>query len=558
MNNENRAAGYNDSQWAAICSTAPVTVVSAGPGSGKSHTIVGRILHGSGSLERTAVITFTTSAARVLRERLAEHGATVGFAGTIHSFCLSLLRRYHDLVGYGPKISVLDEDSATALLKRTIKAQRYTGTIEAAKNALKAFIQTNPKKPEELVAAAVWRQMRASNAVDFDGLLLLGCKLLIQPKVLMEWKYLDLAWDEMQDASDIFYYIFKAIPAKRKFAVGDACQSIMGFLKADVRIILDAMKNGAACFRLEDNFRCPVSVCRLADKLIAHNGVSDRTVSATGREGHIAVHAAATARDEAKWIANRIHEFDEMPQPPDGPSSIAVLLRSNQQRIEMSNLLEGFGVRVEKKETTEQIMDWGKTKALLNALSDPDNEMFAEALIRLWKPDEADAIISSAVASLQSLNDACLHLPTCQSARQAIDYIASKKPSEAALARLNAALKLLPETASIADLQIALSEQQDTGRTTIPGVRVCTLHSSKGQEFDVVFMPAMEEGFFPSDADAKTPESEQESRRLCYVGVTRSSDYLFLSYAAKRKPLFHGREQPTKPSRFLFEMGVLK
>ena len=226
----------------------------------------------------------------------------------------------------------------------------------------------------------------------------------------------------------------------------------------------------------------------------------------------------------------------------------------------MEKFLEGHAVTVEKREDSTPPRDWPQTRALLNALSDPDNTLFAEALVRVWKPDDAQAIITSAAMSLQGLNDACLHLPYLVAAKEAVDFIEAKNPSLESVKRLRDALALLAENgeSSIADLQMTLAEQAEPKEVVKAGtVRVMTYWAAKGMEFSSVFLPGLEEGLLPPLSYTRTPALIEECRRVLYVGVTRASKHLYLSHAATRRSLWSGKLCQQEPSRFLKEMGVV-
>ena len=550
---QERSCEYNEAQRQAIGCEAPVAVVEACAGSGKTRTIIGRVLHGPCVPDRTAICTFTNAAARVIQERLAEHNATVSFAGTIHAWMYRLIRQYHSLVGYGDRISILDADAADTLLRSIIAEQRYKGTLTDAQEAVKRGPLTGCKllTPEEIVAAAYFRNLKSSNLLDFDSILRVGLDLLRNEQVIREWQWDDCMIDEFQDATGPLYSIFKALPAKRVMVIGDHCQAIYSFMGSSAENIKTA-ETGATVIRLPLNYRCASDIICRANELIKHNGEPGDMIGASGERGRVILFDGGDEKKEACLMANNIHSL--LREDPE--MSIAVLVRTNEHRRQISDLLEGFGVQVEKKVDTIPPRDWSSVKALLAALADPDNTMACENLIRAWKPAEAQSIIDAAVANLQSLNESCLHLPYLDLATDAVAYISQKKPSEESLKRLTDAMALSPGSeATIADLQLALAESHEQQETLAGGVIVSTYHSFKGRESDAIFMPAMEMGMFPSEAEQRTTEAMAEAVRLCYVGVTRARKYLFLSWAGTRKPLWGGKTEPTEPSVFLKYMG---
>ena len=554
---QERGSDYNEAQRLVIGSDARVTLVKAGPGSGKSHTIIGRILHGPASPRNTLVVTYTTNAAKVLKNRLAQHGAEVFFAGTVHAFLLRLIRQFAAKVGYSARVGVLDAETADALLRKTADDNHYTGTITGLETQLRRGPTVNPKTAPEIVCAAYWRKLKESNVLDFASIIRLGTKLLADPKVIAEWRVESLAWDEAQDMADEHLAVFNAIPARWKLAVGDAKQSVFSFLGANVANIMQVAASRATVIPLMDNYRCPKSVCELANRLIAANPVHDETVSATDAEGTVELFDGGDEAKEGLIMARKINTL--LAQEPESTVAVLVMTHAHRQQLEM--LLQGYGVPVEKREDAVPPRDWFQTRALLNALSDPDNTLFGEALVRAWAPGNAEEIIRDAAMNLQSLNEASLHLPYLETASQAVDFIAAKKPTEQSLKRLQDALAVLAENgeSSISDLQIALAERADDKEVLQAGkVRVLTYWAAKGSEADAVFLPALEQGILPSISQLRTEADLQEARRILYVGVTRAKKHLFLSHAGTRRPFhgkFTGKPEPAQPSQFLSEMG---
>ena len=547
---------YNASQRLAIGSDAPVTVVTAGPGSGKSHTIIGRILHGPVAPRLTTVVTFTTNAARVLKNRLKEQGAEVEFAGTVHSCLFRLIRKYHEKVGLGARIGILDADAAESLLLRTETEQRYHGTHAAVEDELKNGPPQHPKAPEQIVCAAYFRKMRESNVVDFDSIIRSGTALLHDQDVIAEWRGYSLCWDEAQDMSKQYFDVFNAMPAVLKFAVGDFDQSVFSFLGADSGMFAKMLKSDARVIHLQENYRCGSEICKASNALLASIPEHVETVSATGHSGTVELFDAGDEKKEALLIAKRANRL--LAEKPE--ATIAVLVMTHEHRRGLENLLEGYGVPVERREDVSPPPDWGKVRPVLNALSDPDNVLFAEALVHAWRPDDADKIISSATASLMSLNDACLNLPYIETAKEAYDFIAAKQPSLESMKRLQDALGTLAENgaATVADLILALTEKAEEKEVVKSGkVRVMTFWASKGQEFDAVFTPALEEGMIPPASYTRTPELIAECRRVLYVGMTRARAHLYLSWAGTRRDMWSGRLRHQEASRYLKETGLL-
>ena len=178
-----RQTQFDEEQLAAIESTSSNVVVLASPGSGKSTTLIGRINHliedcGVKPAEIVA-ITFTNRAGAVLREKL---GRPIGYVGTIHSFCYSLIRKF---IG---ELTIVLDDEREALIAAIIVEQRYKGTMKAVQEAIQKRDRTN------LVYCAYKRRLAENGMIDFDGILETGLDVITKFKD--ELKYTDLLVDE--------------------------------------------------------------------------------------------------------------------------------------------------------------------------------------------------------------------------------------------------------------------------------------------------------------------------------------------------------------------------
>ena len=304
--------------------------------------------------------------------------------------------------------------------------------------------------------------------------------------------------------------------------------------------------------RLTDTYRCCRRVVAVANSLIRHNGdPGDMQPTPDAPDGAVEFHTFPDARAEVLFIAQRCNAL--------AGKSAAVLLRTNKAVEEVSLQLEGFGVKLDRKQRQVDPPGWKLVKALVSALGDPYNPVLAEKLVRVWKPDDAATILYESVSRMEPLQDFCLFLPICDTAQEAVAFVLTKKPGDEASKRLQDALTLLPATATPSDLLLCLHEASAAQDATA-AVTVCTMHRAKGQEFFAVFVPQLEQGVFPTDAEEKNAESLAEARRLCYVAVTRAAAELHLSRAEKRKPAYGGRwsaEKATEPSSFLGEMKTL-
>lgn len=221
---------YDAAQLAAIRSDAERTLVVAGPGAGKTKTLVGRIRHIIDELgvepKHVAAVTYTNASARVIVERV---GVPLGHAGTIHSLMYRLICKHRDILGYGENPGIVDNKVSETLLFKTRNEHRYRGTEAELSEALKDWSRHSSPSPSQAVVIAYRRKLRNGNALDFDGIIHWGKVLLTDHANQLRWNYDHVLLDEAQDASDAMWAIFDAMPCNRFFAVGDNDQSIMHF-----------------------------------------------------------------------------------------------------------------------------------------------------------------------------------------------------------------------------------------------------------------------------------------------------------------------------------------
>lgn len=295
-------AGLDPDQQAAVTTTEGPVLVVAGPGSGKTRVLTHRVAYliatGRARPDQIFAVTFTNKAAREVKERLqgllGTGSAELVAAGTFHSACARILRRYGGRLGLDPAFTIYDEDDQLALIKQALKElgldpQRFAprsllGTISRAKNLLlspQSLAQQGQSYWDE-VAARVYERyaqlLKRAQAVDFDDLLLLVVELFDQhPDVLARyqehWHYLLV--DEYQDTNHLQYLLVRALAAGHRnlCAVGDPDQSIYSWRQADIRNILEFQRDfpDAVVIRLGRNYRSTPQIVVAADAVIRGN-----------------------------------------------------------------------------------------------------------------------------------------------------------------------------------------------------------------------------------------------------------------------------------------------
>lgn len=359
------APELNRAQQQAVRTLSGPLLVLAGAGTGKTRVITHRIaaLIQSGiEPSRILAMTFTNKAAREMRDRaMALLGKprpkTLPEISTFHSWCVRVLRRHITRLGYPREFSIYDRGDQESLARSALRdvhvsSQKlrpgdFLAIIGSWKNRAvmppEALEVANGDR-EQLAAIAYSRyqaNLKAAGAVDFDDLLLLTRRLLLEmPAVRTEEsaRYDHLLIDEYQDTNGLQYLAAKALAERhRNFCVvGDDDQSIYGWRGAEVAHILNFQKDWpeATVVRLEENYRSREPILRLANTLIACNSSRHQKVLRASKLGGEPPRFLRFEDEvaEAQSIVREIHARLMSPEEPrPRPSDFAILFRTNEQ-----------------------------------------------------------------------------------------------------------------------------------------------------------------------------------------------------------------------------------
>lgn len=582
-------AGLNERQAEAVLAQEAAVAVVAGPGTGKTRTLVARIAHliakeGVPPREITAV-TFTRQAAQELRERLeaelggkqALRGLTVG---TFHAVCLQHLPA-KQLAGRAEAVKVLAELLA-ARGEAGISAAECQRRISAQKNGLPG--QDLPEGLREEYDAA----LQARGAQDLDDVLLEG-------RDLREAAFRNLLVDEFQDVNPIQRELVLrwSQGGRSLFVIGDPDQSIYGFRGADAEGFAALGRERAVrTLRLRENYRSAPAVLEAAKAVIAHNGGPARELDARRAQASgepVRAVAAPDAFSEGVWIAKEIGRLvggvGMLEAQREGAresvrafSEIAVLCRTHRQMEQIETCLIHDGIPCEvfgRGAFLEDAAVQGAVELLRGLVRPQEAEALRAGVQALWGCSEGASW--AAAASLAGSAPRAESAPQAGSAPQAEE---SKEESMAGRAECAAALfpELLPlaqavravepllrgrprraldalakalgreadenflrlrQTAalfgSLPDLldALLLGEEADVRRlagakAASGAVRLMTLHASKGLEFPVVILAGATEGELPLDRPGRRADVREE-RRLLFVGMTRAREELILT-----------------------------
>jgi DNA helicase II / ATP-dependent DNA helicase PcrA len=485
--------------------------------------------------------------------------------------------------------------------------------ISHAKNQMLsvADVERAARGPREEQIAALYaryqERLAQSGAVDFDDLLLLTVKLFEQEPGVLEgyrelWKHVLV--DEYQDTNRAQYTIVRQLTSEHRniCCVGDPDQSVYRWRGADIRNILDfeADYPGTRVIRLEQNYRSTKRILAIAAGVIGHNvSRKDKTLWTENAEGEpAAVYRAWDEHEEANFVAQRILSArGERVAFGD----VAIFYRTNAQSRVLEDALRRGGIpylivggvrfyeRKEIKDTLAYlrlIVNPGDDVAFRRAIAAPVRGIGPATLIRLGDvaaregrsllsmaatppPDitakprrvlEEFAAMIERLASQRAAMSPAAFLDLVLSAggyREALKQERSPE-AEARLENLEELVAAAEDHSRMVDPSlesfldtVALVSDTDQLPEGARGVTLMTLHSAKGLEFPWVFLTGLEEGVFPHARSVASNEEIEEERRLCYVGVTRAKERLFVSYALHRR--VHGYDLG-EASRFVREM----
>jgi DNA helicase-2/ATP-dependent DNA helicase PcrA len=350
--------GLNPEQVEAVLHNEGPLLILAGAGSGKTTVLVsrtGRMISDRVALaSQIAVLTFTNKAARELKHRVAVKLGDLSkglWAGTFHSFGLSLLKKYHKAAGLSVNFGVIDQTDSQAILKELMKEIRVVGKDKFDTERLLELVnyrRTHPKAKLEAIdeyhelAESLFpkfqKKMDLLGVVDFEGLLIKPLQLLkenqdIRAKVQEQYKYLMV--DEFQDTNELQMKLIDQLvgPEKNLAVVGDDDQSIYGFRGAQVSNILNFPKRYTPCkvVKLERNYRSTGKIIALANEIIENNkSRHGKVLRAESKSfGDLPeLFVLNSEEDEAEFLVREIrarisqgYKFDD----------IAILYRSNSQ-----------------------------------------------------------------------------------------------------------------------------------------------------------------------------------------------------------------------------------
>lgn len=582
---------------------------------------------------RMLAITFTNKAANEIKSRLSlalddEDAAKDIWAGTFHSICMRILRSNCELIGYNREFTIYDADDT----KKAIAAAMKRCNIDEKQLPIKGVISAISRAKDKLLSpeayatevsadfklsriARVYAEyqlsMKASNAMDFDDIIMNTVRLLREQPQILEYyqkKFKYVCVDEYQDTNEAQFVLTSLLSRGHGnlMVVGDDDQSIYKFRGATIGNILnfDRHFSTAKIIKLEQNYRSTSTILNAANAVIANNdGRRSKTLWTDGAVGDkITVSRVEDENHEARYVVDTINDY--VSKKGRSYRDFAILYRNNAQSNAIERVLAKTatpyrmlgGVRFsDRKEIRDAvaylqlIANHADRERLLRIINEPKRKIGAttiDAVAQIAAEQQCslfDVIdnaseylalkrsaaslegfasliktltVKSKHLSLPDLFDAVLDdsgyrqmlIDAGEEEKDRLDNLEEFKSSIIEYVNNN-------ETPSLMGFleENALVADVDRYDETADAVVLMTIHSAKGLEFPIVIIPGFEDGIFPGmQTIVGGPDDMEEERRLAYVALTRAKEKIIIIHTKHR--LLYGQTQANPVSRFVTEI----
>ena len=552
--------------------------------------------------ERMWVSTFHAACVRMLRRNVDRIGYRPGFSIYDDGDSRRLVEHVLDDLGidqrrFPPRAVLGVISSAKSDLVDAAAFEERAGTIYERRIA-----QAYSEYERRLVAA---------NAMDFDDLLVRTVRMFRDnPDVLEQYseRFEHVLVDEYQDTNVAQNELVILLGAERRnvCVVGDTDQSIYRFRGAEMRNLLEFERAfpDATLIVLDQNYRSSQTILDAANAVIGNNlfRQEKKLWSALGQGDRIRRYRAGDDRDEAAFVTSEIVALNR--NEAMSLADMAVFYRTNAQSRALETALADRGIAYtviggtrffDRREVRDVL-------AYLRAVANPGDEVSLRRIINVPRRGVGDTTVGRLIAygtergvgfagALEHASEAGVAGKALAGVRGFLDLLAELRSKELAEGPPDKLIEVLLERTgyrdvleaeidiggsraidaegrveNLAELMNVASEHQDlesflestalVAATDViddgASVSLMTLHSAKGLEFRAVFLTGMEEGIFPHSQSLAEPDELEEERRLCYVGVTRARERLYVTHSWSR--LLFGSIQQSFPSRFLKEI----
>ncbi len=562
-------------------------------------------------------ITFTNKAAKEMKERLNKLVSNnYAFVGTFHSFGLRVIKDNYEEFGLTKNFSIMDSDDVLSIIKKIMKdlsldikeiSPAYIRSkISFIKNEMLSDAEVTRYMVSEMEkkAAEVYFKydniLKKNNAIDFDDLLKLPTELFMNNKDILEKyqeKYQYILVDEYQDTNEVQYKMIKYLSSKYHniFVVGDQNQAIYGFRQANYKNIVNFERDykDAEVIVLNQNYRSTTNILNAANSVIKNN-IERKEVNLYSELGEGVKVKYLRTNDGVAEISAIINEIKELLNKGYSKKDIAIFYRTNAQsrayeeamlknnlpykvvgsfyfykRKEIKDLISYLrlidnhnddvslkrvinepkrGIGAKTIDNIEKLAN-DLNKSMFDVISKGKELEFKDLILKLTEEannlsltELIDAVILESGMQEEFTKDESLD------GEIRMDYLKEFRSITENYQNLTGSVNLqdfLEEISLIADVT---EHQEDDDSITL-----MTFHSAKGLEFKVVFMVGMEEGLMPHQNSLFDEKELEEERRLCYVGITRAKERLYLTNAKRR--MLYGKDMFNPPSRFIDEIN---
>ena len=576
----------NEEQKKAVLNTNGPMIILAGAGSGKTRVLTYKVIYliqeKKVNPQNILMVTFTNKAATEMKERIQKLSGDVDkpLIGTFHSLCARILRIEGKHIGFSEKFTIYDSQDSVDAIKEAMKRANIStkdfkphsihSTISQAKNQLinqleylnlaRGYFQENVAKVYPFYQII----LKENNALDFDDLISKTIELFEKnPDVLKKYqdKFEYILVDEYQDTNQAQYILTKMLSKKWKniCVVGDFSQSIYSFRGANFQNLI-TFKNdfdGTQTFHLSQNYRSTQTILDSAYAVISKN--TSHPVLKLWTENQVGekiiLYEASTEHNEAEYIISQIINLGI------NPTDVAVLYRTNAQSRVVEEVFLHHGVPYSLVGGT-RFYERKEIRDILAFLRLIDNEKDNVSFRRIEKLGKTR--LKKFMEFTENLNTQNLQtIEIMDKVLESVDYLSLYDPKdEQDMGRLENIKELrsvaieFPNLSSFLE-NVSLVEQEqlsDLAKNSNKSnaVTLMTLHAAKGLEFPNVFMIGMEEGIFPHSRSLMEKSEIEEERRLCYVGITRAKERLFMTYSKRR--LIYGQRSSNTLSRFILDI----
>lgn len=575
-------------------------------------------------------ITFTNKAANEMKERLEKllgEQAKEIWAGTFHSICVRILRKYIDRLGYDKSFTIYDTDDQKRLIascikeknldEKTFQPRSVLSEISRAKDNLlsySAYAEQAGRDFRKGIIAQLFemyeKRKASANALDFDDIIFFTVKLLSENEDIRDVykkRFRYILVDEYQDTNVLQFNLLKLLCGEHHnlMVVGDDDQSIYKFRGAKIENILgfDKCFDEVSVIKLEQNYRSTSNIISAANAIIKNNtGRKGKELWTGNSDGEkILLKECGDNTYESTYITEKIASL--IKEKGYKYSDFAVLYRVNA----LSNSLETAfsksgipyrilgGTRFYDRKEIKDIMSY------LCVVNNPNDNLRLKRIINVPKRgigettvQEIENIANETGKSMFEIISTAQNYPSLSKSaiklslfcelisdfRKTVSVETLPVLFEKVIEKSGYMQMLIDGGTEEADRidnlkelisnavqyeaqneeallsgfleEVALVSDIDNYDQNAPAVVLMTIHSAKGLEFPVVFLPGLEENIFPGTQSAFEPDELEEERRLAYVAVTRAKKELIITYCQRR--LYFGRTTCNERSRFIDEI----